>query len=96
MENEEPNGARWTKGLIAGVSLTLGLAIGIVGAGLWAGAVSASIDGHVDNPLIHQTPAEKESQIRGILDREVNPLLIRMQRQLDRIEDKIDKQETRR
>jgi hypothetical protein len=85
------NGSRWTKGLIAGVSLTLGLAVGIVGMGMWAGGIAAEIDGHIMSPAIHQSPEQKEAQIRSIIDREVSPTLIRMQRQLDRIEDKLDK-----
>jgi hypothetical protein len=91
MSDDDLNGTRWTKGLIAGVSLTLGLAVGIVGAGLWAGGVRATIDGHIANPLIHQTPEQQEVQIRSVIDREVNPTLVRMQRQLDRIEEKLDR-----
>lgn len=88
---EEPNGGKWTKGLIAGVSLTLGLSVGIVGMGSWAGGVSAQVQSHIDNPMIHQLPEQKEAQVRIILDREISPTLIRMQHQLDRIEEKVER-----
>jgi hypothetical protein len=91
MDSTGINGSRWTKGLIAGVSMTLGLAVGIIGMGVWAGGVSAKIDNHQQNPAIHQTPDQKDAMVRSVIDREVAPVLVRMQRQLDRIEDKLDR-----
>jgi hypothetical protein len=86
------NGTKWAKGLIAGVSLTLGLAVGIVGMGMWAGGVSARLSSHADNPAIHQGPEQKEAQIRSIIDREISPALSRIEHRLARVEEKLDRQ----
>ena len=80
------NGTVWTKGLLAGVSLCAGLIIGAVSVGVTFGGIKA----HVDDTVVHEAPTVKEARIRRVIDREVKPSLESMQRQLDRIENKLE------
>jgi len=81
------------KGLIYGLSLAVALLGGAVAGGAYMGGQSATIESHLDNPAIHETATVKEARVRRVVDREVMPLLERMQTQLDRIERKIDGEE---
>ena len=84
------NGSKWTKGLIAGISLTLGVAIGIVGMGTMAGRMSAKMDAHLAEQAIHISTTEDDHRIRDIIDREIAPALSRIESRLARVEVKLD------
>ena len=81
-----PMNGNWTKGAIAGVAFSIGIAGGALGAGLWAGTIQSDLMAHKANGQIHQTTEEKEAATRRVIDREVNPQLVAIQKQLDRIE----------
>jgi hypothetical protein len=53
--------------------------------GVYAGTLRSEIQGHINNPLIHQTPEEKQKQMHEIIDREVAPTLVSIDDQLAEI-----------
>ncbi len=88
----EPNGRRVTTFVISILSAASGAVITAVLIGLLAGTAKANLDTHVSNNDIHMTRTQKESVAREVVDREIKPILEQMQRQLNRIESKVDGQ----
>ena len=84
------NGKTFTA-MLAIISALVGVVAGSIGAGVYFGSTTAQLDAHIKGtPNIHETGLQKEVRIRTIVDREISPDLARMQRQLDRIEAKLD------
>lgn len=93
LDESSVNGNRWVKGLIAGVSLTLGVAVGASAYAIRDGSLAATIsqtsnelNAHEHDYNIHQTNIEVTSTVRQVIDREIQPTLRDIKNQLDRIE----------
>ena len=88
--SDSPNGVKWMRGLVVGLALSVGLIVGAASAGVYLGGINSTLDSHIGSTEIHQTRQQKEHIAREVIDREVQPMLRRMQQQLDRIEGKLD------
>jgi len=90
-----PDRRRWngkaTMASISIISALVGIIGGSVATGAYFGSIDSKLESHLASVTVHETPAQKETRIRTIIDREVTPTLQTIQRQLDRIEKKIDK-----
>lgn len=93
LDESSINGNRWVKGLIAGMSLTLGVAVGASAYAIRNGSLAANIaqtsnelNAHEHDGNKHQTNVEVTNTIRQVIDREIQPTLRDIKAQLDRIE----------
>ena len=74
------------RSLIAVLVAVLSSGVTLLAAGLWLGEVKA----HIVSDEIHMGLKQKEAVVQRVVDREVAPILQRIEERLSRIERKLD------
>ena len=83
------NGERWARGMFAGIGLMIGLLTGASSIGVFLGSQAKANTIHRKNLSIHEPPDVKTERVRTIIDREIKLQLTRIEKRLERIEEKL-------